>query len=621
MEKDNLSAVEQYDAVMSRREDIDIALQNGIVVDDEVRQMYEDAAKKLDQEIILLRTNKHLVDDVEEMRNRALKGLDQLSAIEDLVDPVKLETKRGDLQLQIAKAAAFLTENEIGIDYIDVTADTIGNKPSDQAIANFIETEASAEIPEAIEVTLHRDFLQIGKRGKIVQFESRYGDATQISSTQIRNALTFLAKNYLVPLKPNEIWSAIAGNGARLSSAEKNRFKNFFDSLTFRRQPIVLFNGKRGLGSRHTLQLPINITFDSSNTPIEEIISADNEANNHPPAITEVDLENNPTLSVRGAATIAAFINMHSEALEANGIPTINSGVVDELLSADPSVIGESFDNELIVERRQAFDAFRRLLQSESAFFEAVDSIATDDIRYKVIEYLFELDGEEQWALLDRLVEARVDTFTTLSLRRAGTSIVSHDVEITDNLGKLITPVRQSSSQHSQRISPTASPKAYDTAHVSAARDSAKITTSTIVLDEPMPKPKQAEKSVDLPHLEVQGIEIEPDQQAQQLEIKSLINTILLEMLDFGLPLDGTHKLVQINRAIPSFNPRTVEIARARGVIPKNSNIFTTFEIIQILANKTLGNKLTKKEIKGLYELLGHQIDLIGKKQSASRVS
>lgn len=411
------------------------ALATNAFADEDVRSIYKSAADQLATDIagIALATEvqQYLIAEA----NAAADGLRQLEHLEkilstgtllpEIVLPKREEyiDKIATTQLFFERYGAVIPEGEryaekvvaAGTTAVAAELDTTDDEP------NADVTKAAEPKPEAITsgevkkreivITIDRNSVKFGDGGKLVEFKTLgTGGIRRDYSAERKIALMFLLENQDRPVSPNEFRPLFD------QEYDDSEFKNimtpirrWFGQLTYNRQPVILFNKKRGGGSRYQINPKFNVTYTV--IPDEEPVADDKGSElTEPaevPATTEALVQRG--LNLGDLFITARKLNEFSFVLNAKGIKVDLRAIEQGLAPFRPDTKHLAGKDKEIQDFRDA--CFERVIEfiNSDDLLDFVDSIDKSAVEYEIVNFIHSLAPEDR-ELVSRLLNAHIDS-------------------------------------------------------------------------------------------------------------------------------------------------------------------------------------------------------------------
>jgi hypothetical protein len=309
-----------------------------------------------------------------------------------------------------------------------------------------IEPEAVVAQDLTIKI-LNGRILAIGDSGKFLKASSRISERQRDYSKERIQLLKTIVNNPGVDLTPNEIWDMAFDSWGEFDKLVFGQFNTWSKNLTFNNVPIIVHNGKRGLGSMYRLN-------DAFNLSIEEVFEAP-PAIKVQPVVTETpdnialdeaitrflgpdatpyttlkisrrrQLEENQRpiapfpLNQFETAAVAGFIDSMSDLMEKMGLEPINinadSNLVTTLNDRDRLKTMYHYDNDLGKLREQCISMLHNFFDNRDLVASTIDLMDQNDYRYPVFEYLYLMESENLWVLLETMANEPIDQVVTIN--------------------------------------------------------------------------------------------------------------------------------------------------------------------------------------------------------------
>lgn len=354
------------------------------------------------------------------------------------------------------------------------------------------EQVESAEARETnfpeIEITIDKDTVNIGKRGKLVKLSGVSKESTERKdySEERREILKVLIENAGGdPITIEDLW-AMSFPGREVEEGSFNQIRIWLEKLTYRRSPIVIHNGMRGAYSGYSIpnpnvslvivdttksknkdvvqetvqqefaaetelqstveqtqlteeiaDLPVLLSGQNSDTEVNEpeVTTVPEEVKENVKPVVKTEVRNTPPvvfpLNHAQSSILAEFLYVRSEMLSEFGIPKIDPEVATKLQEGmSVTKLAEEmakYGNNLEKLRMNILATVNRYFENETQAIADVTNMSELDFRYPLFEYLFELEAEDRKLLLDELVTAKAGIQVTVGTNgapRTGQNIV-----------------------------------------------------------------------------------------------------------------------------------------------------------------------------------------------------
>lgn len=378
-------------------------------------------------------------------------ALAELSEAEEatrgLVDPSVIEAQRENIGKSIAErveadpklATAWRVITRIAARAtVSEATDKEASEPTQTAPMQHSLSIAEEKEKErtAVRITRQGNAVMVGNQGKTIRLsEAMYGKQRDYSEERWSVLKTLVAlggDGKQVSIK--ELW-ATAFPDKEIDSRAMGQVRRWLEKLTFRRQPIVVHNGKRSISSAYSIpnfevtlqeqQITTSVRPKSQIPTLGSAETPDDDSEGVTSPEKHIDTSLFP-LSHFETSIIANFFRIHAATLRKLDISTIPEDTIrriDDTL--DPGVA--SRENAMYIEQAGNIHAIREIILAKlKTFFDsdekvlgAVDGLSDADPRYGLFEYLVEIDGDDRWQLFSQFRdENRGQTFVTSIGRR-----------------------------------------------------------------------------------------------------------------------------------------------------------------------------------------------------------
>lgn len=410
---------------------------------DQIAELYQGAISKADLRLAELANDPDVRKDLSALGEATEKDLRELDDLKDaadlgLVSEEQLTAKREEILSDPARriAAKFIERTKLVAREIDSSPDSSS-------------AEATAETnhpPRKIRLTI-RDggVISIGDKGKIIKLSSTSRRDIQIEdfSLQRESLLRALVTSEKDSLNAVELWE-IAFPGQELDKNVLTTFRNWMQKLTYRKQPLILHNGKRGPFSEYFVNpdfdLSIAVERVSRKNPVSATVAVEQPT---PSGIAPTEEANDPILAKQPArkkeaidlavfpltlaesTIVASFISNYSDLLHKEfEIEVLPEQLLEDLSDATGATeiqdaLSAYATDPIFTFRKESFEKIITFFSDQDTVIEALDSIEETDPRYPLFAYLCGIEGEDRWQLLQGLLNARRGIVGGFDIKRA----------------------------------------------------------------------------------------------------------------------------------------------------------------------------------------------------------
>ncbi|MBI4033817.1 hypothetical protein HY379_02340 [Candidatus Saccharibacteria bacterium] len=382
----------------------------------EVRAAYEVALRRLDEALIKQAQGPALQEGYATYGNEGVRSLEQIQPLEGILPTEQIIPLRETLTTRVTTAKDFFEKygahtpeasefvKRTGAALAVAEATRITPVESDAVALVSVELVPDVSWPDITQVPLAEtgegakynivlrvrgNAIQVGKNGKIIPLSSRRHASQKDYSRERLDALKVLIRNQGSELTPYDIWDEI-GQGKSFDRHTMTSVRTWFKKLTHKRRPLVLFNAKRGRGSRYVASPDFNLEIVEDST-------------------TKAP-ETSYTLFELGDLYVAARqLEQFNPILRNSDCAEIEPRLVRSLEGYQPDYSHIKGDTQAIWEsREQAFSRVEKLFDDDERFFSFLATADEKSPEYQFVEYLFGLD-DDQKALVKRLMKARIE--------------------------------------------------------------------------------------------------------------------------------------------------------------------------------------------------------------------
>ena len=320
------------------------------------------------------------------------------------------------------------------------------------------ETKTDSKIE--IQLTYSDGAIGIGKNGKFVRTSNKSNESQHDYGPERVKALEVLINNYSGDeIRISELWKSAFGDQV-FNRHVMTQIRKWFEKLTYRQQPLIIHNGKRGIASaysinnRFDLRLVKQEVIEKQQEEIADISSLAqfNEEDFSPEETEALRPSSFFPLSRYEASVLATFLDMNNEILEKVGIPRISEEVVERLrnkvTTREMKLYERVKGTDIKSTRESVITAIATFFKDESKVLKAIGHMSEEDDRYGLFEYLFQIDGEERWRLFEQLksIETKL-TYKVDGGRRAGLAYLGGIKESKMGDIEVVTPIGESGEE------------------------------------------------------------------------------------------------------------------------------------------------------------------------------
>ncbi|MCA9342874.1 hypothetical protein KC950_02585 [Candidatus Saccharibacteria bacterium] len=456
MKNENPEILEQYFELLIERERLELAADEATEF---VRPMVQDALDFANECIDELSNSKGLEDQLYQYGEVVSKTLVQLDELEQgsfitmaAPEVIKkrlefLEDVRVKHVLEIASLATAETT--------EVVTEELGR--SIEQTEDTEEREVEAYLPD-IKITIRGDGVQIGERGKFVRLSGAKGRTQTDYSEQRLAVLRKLVKHAGNELRVQELWDmAFPDQAGDLDKKVMGQVKAWLDTLTFRRSPIVVHNGKHGVGSAYSIPNTNVELIESTTTKpayktdeatlvdedfvVESNKSKQSGAANETEAFVDesVELEERAPvyfpLGRAESAILAEFLDLYKDKLEVFGLPTLPKETLDTLQANAKTT---RTIQEFLAKFSNLIEARQAIVTTVNEYYEDDYKVLNDmvnmnikDMRYGLFDYLTQFEADQREWIVNQLVYAEqiIEIHTSDGTFSHGLDVVGATVE------------------------------------------------------------------------------------------------------------------------------------------------------------------------------------------------
>lgn len=310
-----------------------------------------------------------------------------------------------------------------------------------------LEVEPESAPPKLKINILNNRAISIGELGKFIAANTREREGTK-EHASIRIAL--LKAIILNPgywLTPREIWAA-AFDDKKVEfdkGSFYHRFKPWIDELTYNDIRLIEHNNKRGQGSKYRVNPSLDLSFevidnrpktsdssDRNQMPIvakDSILKPDAPLNaynkKHPPLVSASQQIENDSQTLRfplnnfETAVIAGVIDGMAEVIEKLGLRPLRLDMDSDLIkSLNDHVRLETmhkYDGDMGKLRLRCVKSLQGFFNNRNLVMQTISEMDPKDNRYKIFEYLFDIESDKLWTLLSAVISEPIDQVVTVN--------------------------------------------------------------------------------------------------------------------------------------------------------------------------------------------------------------
>ena len=406
---------------------------------------------------------------------RALAQIDHLKTSVDLglISAEDLEEQRQQILNDVRIQRAFrVTHKSELIRLAGYKVESVA-EDEDNTPGEIIVEDKKPEVdttPPIIKITVTGDGVQIGERGKFVKLSQKTNSNQHDYSQERLAVLKVLVERAGQKIRASDLWESAFGEEVPYNKDAMTQIRVWLEKLTYRRSPIVEHNKARGPSSTYTISNPnVSINEIQRTTPKPQTTEtpsiSESDKLSPTPQVTvqkpEAQIEDEPTqesitapvktvafpLTHAESLILAEFLDLNKELLKSIDMPTLRDGVSKRLTSGLKNIVpklAEAIANnggDLEQARQSIIGKIDRYFAEDNfdQVMEDITNIEILDYRYKLFEYLFELEEDQRKYLLEQLAPsiARIDITQTSGSFSSGVQIVDIDTSRVNNGIKL----------------------------------------------------------------------------------------------------------------------------------------------------------------------------------------
>lgn len=287
------------------------------------------------------------------------------------------------------------------------------------------EDNGSRKHLRPLTITQNGHVLKIGSTGRVVPLANPNPRQQRSYAPHRLKALGVLADNSGNILTTSELWEG-AFPGVPVDPTVMGHVRPWFDKFTLHKQPVIEQTHKRGKGAKYGIprfdvtlltdpNTPYPYDFDTLFAPYETRHRGPNDLDTQ-----EDESECGFPLTIEQSAVFAKFLELNSDVFKELGFPSIDEAAVTALteLVENDSRLRKVDDKDIEQARRSGVERLQEFFSNEDDAITTIGRIRENDARYPLLTFLFDIETEERWALLDELASAKHGLVVTSNIRR-----------------------------------------------------------------------------------------------------------------------------------------------------------------------------------------------------------
>lgn len=602
---ENLGVLNELDEIERRQAELKALLESGGLATKEVSQAYQLAIDQLGQTAIVLASGPEIQSAYVSFGAEAQTGLAQLEAVKGVLPEEELEQIQTPLAARLLAAREFfdkygartpesekflqkLTPQELAIISTLELEEVISDPAIEVVAAAPAQPEPAPapgetrEVPQIeVEVVLGESVIALGKQRKVVPLSRRHYAAQADYSDQRRSGLKALIDHQAQgEMRVNDLWKFVGGD-TPIDKNTMTSLRAWFLSLSYRRSPLIYFNGKRGPAAAYRVASEFKLV----------IVDAPKQSE-----IIEFPVE-------AGDMFITArHLEQFDFVLRQNNCPELESKLVKELERYRPDHSHIKGDVDAIRQsRKEAITRVEAIISSQEWMLNFIETTDPEDPQFKFIEYISGLE-EEQLKLISRLMTARVERVPVNGGRFRIEAVDEDDYTIawSDPFDKTASPLSQVAEEEPENLGERA-----------LIED----------LEETIDETEEAEAATPEGDSEV---EVDNGKASGKKEFNEteLAKLKLLETVAYGAALsfaehfepEGEYLRQQVQVFLPRFDTKRVATAKDNHVITKEKHRkFGITDVVKVVVytDRDLQNVFTNRKYKKIVdEILARAIKM-----------
>ncbi len=529
----------------------------------------------------------------------SLKELDELAeAVElGLIDGDIIESQRRIIESDERNQRVLGALQKLGVVNQEVTREEVTHNEKSQHAAltkdGKVTKPETDSINPPVEITIHRNGVQLGKKGRFVKLSGTTHEGQRDYSEERKAVLKVLVEHAGSDVTVRQLWKEAFGT-EEVDKDVTRQVKYWLDTLTFRRKPLVVHNNKRGPSSAYSIPNP-NVTITELTKTQKIVSSTSRKISEEPKSQAQVSLDvihdtpKNDKISKETVAVpvihfplnrteslvLGEFLEFRAEVLKEFDIPTID---VESALSGLKRISKTSDIAEALVNYKDVHELRKSIIEKVNDYFEQ-DEVVLDDLvnmsekdhRYELFQYLFGFDEEQRKFLLEKLCDAipSVDYTEHAGSFSSGRQIIAVQTGLRLPNGEMLGRGEVDDPTNTTRYS-------YDDESEQDAEISVEPIGDSIDSDHTETTSTNVEAS---PSLNVQEAAISTEKQEFDRALDIRIQEILLLIDEYSM--DGKNsKTLQGVDGMGFLSSRFVRNASENGLIDRNSKLLSTKDIV-----------------------------------------
>ncbi len=480
-----------------------------------------------------------------------------------------------------------------------------------------ISPEPGERPPKSFEITYTGGAIQVGKGGKYIKTSSaRYEGQNDYGDVRIKTLELLISAGREVPIQEiqDKVLKAEFGDKIQTLSSAMAQVRSWLPSITYRRQPIFVHNGKRGPASAYSIQPD----FAGLKFVKKEVTEQPSHEPGQTPAVIEVkenvqDTEAGPVevlsdpslfpLNRYETYIVAESLALNNEILVSLGIEPIPEKLVDALrgkIGTREIALGEAmYGSDIKETRRKLFEKLRNFFGDEDLVLRAIGEMSEKDERYGLFQHLFLIEDEDRWNLYSQLASAERGLAVTFDTgRRQSYRIDSIERIVELEEGRIRIPLTGKSEGDDEDLN-----NLYGTTPVIAAIGRVSLET---VDDEDEQSESDEEETITEP-TELKNGTVDSEKAKKQEQHEPLAKELREQALTWLEDIDrfnlaGRHNTSALRAAFPFMSPSFVHGASENGLISRDSLEMTRTDILRLIVYKEYRQEMsvTKRTTSGL---------------------
>lgn len=384
------------------------------------RDLFEQALANTTSRISEITSDPRFAEEVEAIVQPFAQANEELLTLEGLLSPEIIAVRRQSIQEQIdsdpiVSAALRLRTKYVGKNALAEEVDVEYISTPDQT-ESVVSQEEIVKPRKKVTMTYQNGVLKVGEQGRYFKTSGASHEGQRDYTTERLRLLEVLIDKPDTWMSVKSLWE-IAFPGTPTDAAVLQNARSWFTTLTYRRQPIVVHNGKRSNGSAYGI-FGFDITFTRMPASVHEPTRVPLKARHTPSSRNTVEsVAQHETLEPKIKFPLSAyeclllgeFLNTNRAILTELDLEPVSEMALDSLRSSDTEADRALMIREfgtLKAARLAIFEKVRKFFSDETSVLNVISQMSARDNRYNLFSYLIDLEGEDRFSLLTKLANS-----------------------------------------------------------------------------------------------------------------------------------------------------------------------------------------------------------------------